>query len=203
MNLLKTDDTDHRLITQFKKGSVEAMEKIVKRYEESLFNFGLRMCGQMQDAEDIMQDTFLNAFKGLENFREETKLRNWLFRIAAHACLRKRRKKKFQPDRELPLDSFLPREGADVKFEIPDLSSDPAKELLRSELKQVIDDAVRSLPPKYKLVFNLRDMEGFSTEETAEMLGISLQSVKTRLHRARLYLRESISNHYKDDGGHA
>jgi len=73
---------------------------------------------------------------------------------------------------------------------------------MRSELKQVIEEAVYSLPAKYKLVFNLRDMEGFSTEETADILGISVQSVKTRLHRARLYLREKISNHYKDNGGH-
>ena len=202
MAFMKTDDIDHRLITRFKEGSSEAMEKIVERYQESIFNFGLRMCGHMQDAEDIMQDTFLNAFNGLHTFREETKLRNWLFRIAAHACIRKRRKKKFQPDQELPLESFLPKEGAEVKFEIPDLSSDPAQDLMRSELKQVIEEAVYSLPAKYKLVFNLRDMEGFSTEETADILGISVQSVKTRLHRARLYLREKISNHYKDNGGH-
>ena len=203
MALIKTDDTDHQLISRFKEGSSEAMEKIVERYQESIFNFGLRMCGHMQDAEDIMQDTFLNAFNGLHSFREETKLKNWLFRIAAHACQRKRRKKKFQPDRELSLESFLPKEGTEARFEIPDPSSDPAQDLMRSELKQVIEEAVYSLPPKYKLVFNLRDMEGFSTEETAEILEISVQSVKTRLHRARLYLREKISNHYKDEEGHA
>jgi len=90
-----------------------------------------------------------------------------------------------------------------VRFEIPDPSSDPSDDLMRSELKQVIEEAVYSLPPKYKLVFNLRDMEGFSTEETSEILGISIQSVKTRLHRARLYLREKISNHYTDEEGHA
>jgi len=191
------------LISRFKQGSSEAMEKIVERYQESIFNFGLRMCGHMQDAEDIMQDTFLNAFNGLHAFREETKLKNWLFRIAAHACLRKRRKKKFQPDRELSLESFLPKEGTEARFEIPDPSSDPSDDLMRSELKQVIEEAVYSLPPKYKLVFNLRDMEGFSTEETSEILGISIQSVKTRLHRARLYLREKISNHYTDEEGHA
>jgi RNA polymerase sigma-70 factor (ECF subfamily) len=203
MALIKTDDTDHQLISRFKEGSSEAMEKIVERYQESIFNFGLRMCGHMQDAEDIMQDTFLNAFNGLHSFREETKLKNWLFRIAAHACQRKRRKKKFQPDRELSLESFFPKEGTEARFEIPDPSSDPAQDLMRSELKQVIEEAVYSLPPKYKLVFNLRDMEGFSTEETAEILEISVQSVKTRLHRARLYLREKISNHYKDEEGHA
>jgi RNA polymerase sigma-70 factor (ECF subfamily) len=203
MAQIKTDATDHQLISGFKKGSSEAMEKIVERYQESIFNFGLRMCGHMQDAEDIMQDTFLNAFRALHSFREETKLKNWLFRIAAHACLRKRRKKKFQPDRELSLESFLPKEGNEVRFEIPDASSDPSQDLMRSELKQVIEEAVYSLPSKYKLVFNLRDMEGFSTEETAEILGISIQSVKTRLHRARLYLREKISNHYKDEEDYA
>jgi RNA polymerase sigma-70 factor (ECF subfamily) len=150
MALVKTDDNDHRLITRFKDGSAEAMEKIVERYQESIFNFGLRMCGHMQDAKDILQDTFLNAFSGLHAFREETKLKNLLFRIAAYACLRKRRKKKFQPDRELSLESFMPKEGAEVKFEIPDLSSNPAQDLMRSELKQVIEEAVYSLPSKYK-----------------------------------------------------
>jgi RNA polymerase sigma-70 factor (ECF subfamily) len=193
---IKTDAIDHDLITRFKGGSMEAMEKIVERYERGLFNFGLRVCGQSEDAEDIMQETFLNAFQSLKDFREETKLKNWLYRIASHACYRKRRKKKFEPDRELSLDALVPSDGGNGGYEIPDWSNDPAENLLRSELKQVIKDAIQGLPPKYRLVFSLRDMEGFSTEETAGILGISLQSTKTRLHRARLFLRKEISEHY-------
>jgi RNA polymerase sigma-70 factor (ECF subfamily) len=193
-----SDTIDHQLIASFKVGSRKALEKIVKRYENRIFTFGLKMCGQLQDAEDIAQETFLSAFRYLEGFREETKLRNWLFKIAARACIRKRRKKKCEPDREISLDSLVHADGSNGKYEIPDWSQDPSDRLLRAELKQTIDDAIQSLPHKYRLVFNLRDIEGFSTQETAEILEISAQSVKTRLHRARVFLREKISNHYRE-----
>jgi len=198
MNETVTDPVDHRLISEFKAGSMEAMEKIVERYEDRIFTFGLKMCGHLQDAEDIAQETFLNAFKYLKDFREETKLKNWLFRIAATACIRKRRKKKCEPDQEISLESFVPQNGDDVKYEIPDWSDDPSDNMLRAELKDVIDDAIQSLSHKYRLVFNLRDIEGFSTQETADILNISTQSVKTQLHRARLFLREKISTSYKE-----
>ncbi len=202
MNQIRTDAQDHDLIARFKGGSLEAMEEIVEKYEDSLFNFGLRVCGHMQDAEDIMQETFLNAFKSLKDFREETKLKNWLFRIAANACYRKRRKKVCEPDRELSLEELgnPGEEGRD--FEIPDWSKSPADDLMRTELREAISDAVRGLPPKYRLVFNLRDIEGFNTQETADILGITVQSVKTRLHRARLFLRKEISAHYEGRTSH-
>ena len=202
MTPIATNITDHELITQFKEGSkevsMEAMEAIVDRYENRIFTFGLKMCGQLQDAEDITQDTFLNAFKYLNGFREETKLKNWLFKIAATACIRKRRKKKCEPDYELSLESFMDKDGVTETYEIPDGSDDPSNNVLQAEMKAVINDAIRVLPHKYKLVFNLRDIEGFSTKETAEILGISVESVKTRLHRARLALRENISHSYQE-----
>jgi RNA polymerase sigma-70 factor, ECF subfamily len=195
---IATNITDHDLITQFKEGSMEAMEAIVDRYENRIFTFGLKMCGHLQDAEDITQDTFLNAFRYLNSFREETKLKNWLFKIAATACIRKRRKKKCEPDHELSLESFFSKEGIHETYEIPDWSDDPSDKVLQAEMKTVINDSIRTLPHKYKLVFNLRDIEGFSTKETAEILGISIESVKTRLHRARLALREKISHAYQE-----
>jgi len=190
--------TDHDLIAQFKEGSMEAMEAIVDRYENRIFNFGLKMCGQFQDAEDITQDTFLNAFRYLGSFREETKLKNWLFTIAATACIRKRRKKKCEPDRELSLESFMNNNGTFETYDIPDWSDDPSDKVLQAEMKAVISDSIKTLPHKYKLVFNLRDIEGFNTKETADILGISIESVKTRLHRARLALRKKISRAYQE-----
>ncbi len=198
MTDIATDMTDHHLIVQFKEGSMEAMEAIVDRYENQIFTFGLKMCGQLQDAEDITQETFLNAFKYLNSFREETKLKNWLFKIAATACIRKRRKKKCEPDRELSLESFTNENGAPETYDIPDWSDNPSDKVLQAEMKQVINDAIKTLPHKYKLVFNLRDIQGFSTKETAEILEISIESVKTRLHRARLALREKISHSYSE-----
>lgn len=198
MTAIATDMTDHHLIAQFKGGSMKAMEAIVDRYENRIFTFGLKMCGQLQDAEDITQDTFLNAFKYLNSFREETKLKNWLFKIAATACIRKRRKKKCEPDRELSLESFMNKDGTFETYDIPDWSDDPSDKVLQAEMKTVINNAIKTLPHKYKLVFNLRDTEGFSTKETADILGISIESVKTRLHRARLALREKISHSYSE-----
>ena len=198
MNTLATDETDHLLITRFKAGSMDAMEKIVERYEDQIFTFGLKMCGHLQDAEDIVQETFLNAFKYLNDFREETKLRNWLFKIAARVCFRKRRKKKFEPERELSLESFVMKDGLSSSYDIPDLSNNPSEQLERNELKQIINKSILSLPPKYRFVFNLRDIEGFSTKEASEILGITAQTVKTRLHRARLFLREKISEQFNE-----
>ena len=190
-------DFDHQLITAFKSGSKDAMEKIVEKYENGIFNFGLKMCGQLQDAEDVTQETFMSAFRYLDGFREETKLKNWLFKIAARACLRKRRKKKCEPNHEISLESLMHGDGA-ASYEIPDLSNDPSGNLLQAELKNAIETAIRALPTKYRLVFNLRDLEGFSTDETAELLDISAQSVKTRLHRARLFLRDKIALYYRE-----
>ena len=198
MTSITSNPTDHHLIAEFKAGSMEAMEKIVGRYEDRIFTFGLKMCGHLQDAEDIAQETFLNAFRYLKDFREETKLKNWLFMIATRACIRKRRKKKCEPDYEISLDSFVHEDGSDGKYEIPDWSDDPSDNVMRAELKKIIDAAIQTLPHKYRLVFNLRDIEGFSTKETAEILEISTQSVKTRLHRARLFLREEISKQYME-----
>ncbi len=195
----KADDTtDHHLIAQFKAGSMDAIEKIVERYENGIFTLGLKMCGDPQDAEDITQETFLNAFRYLKGFREETKLKNWLFRIASTACFKKRRKKKCEPDQEVSLESFIGKGGSDGRYEIPDWSEDPSDSVLRAELKKIIDTAIFSLPPKYQMVFNLRDIQGFNTEETSDILKISRQSVKTRLHRARLFMRNKISSHYKE-----
>lgn len=203
MNSLATTPDEHLLIERFKQGHPGAMEEIVSRYEEALYNFGLRMCGQKQDAEDIIQDTFLSAFRYLDSFREETSLKNWLYKIAANACFRMRRKKKCEPDYELSLEDLLPGDGAAGQFDIPDWSEDPSDNLLRSELKTVIEEAVHELPPLYRMVFNLRDMEGFSTEETAAIMDITPQAVKTRLHRARLFLRKKISERYRKDVPHA
>jgi RNA polymerase sigma-70 factor (ECF subfamily) len=198
MNTAESDTSDHQLIVDFKAGSMDAMDRIVERYENRLFSFGRKMCGNNEDAEDIVQETFLSAFRYLKDFREETKLINWLFKIAARACMRKRRKKQCEPNEHISLDSFYPDEDSAGTYEIPDWSNDPSDNVLRSELKQIIDTAIQSLPPKYRLIFNLRDIQGFNTEETSDILDISIASVKTGLHRARLFMREKISSLYKE-----
>lgn len=194
---------EKKLLQSFRQGDPEAMQAIVNYYERSLYNFGLRICGQKQDAEDILQDTFLSAFRSLQDFRGESSLKTWLFKIAAHACFKKRRKKKCEPDYELSLESLLPASQEQGEYDIPDLSTDPSKSLLDSELKNIILEGMQALPPIYRMVFNLRDLEGFSTEQTAQIMDLTPQAIKTRLHRARLFLRKTISERYRKDSSHA
>jgi len=201
MEKTASNPSDEQLVASFREGSAEAMEIIVERYGNRILRFGLKMCGHLQDAEDISQETFLSAFRYLDSFRGETRLINWLFKIASRACMRKRRKKKDEPDREISLDAWLPERPGDEgrSYQIPDPDAGPDAHLDRKEMKKVIGEAMRQLPPHYRIVLNLRDVEGFSTRETADILEISEQAIKTRLHRARLFMREKISEYFEEE----
>jgi len=195
----KNDDKDTELIRAINSGRQDHFYELVKRYEKSLYNFGLRMCDNPSDAEDMVQDTFLNVFKYLEGFRYETKFRNWLYRVATSACLKKKRRSKYAPDRELSLEAFLPEDESAVSTDIPRWASQPLEQVLDGELNGIIRQALLELPEKYRLVIVLRDVEGFTTQETAEILGLTPTNIKVRLHRARLFLREALKTYYETD----
>ena len=195
----KRDDSDTELIRAINNGRQDLFFELVNRYEKSLYNFGLRMCDNPSDAEDMVQDTFLNVFKYLNGFRYETKFKNWLYRVATSACLKKKRRSKFAPERELSLDEFLPTDESAVSMNTPRWASQPLDQLLDDELGDVIRNALMDLPEKYRLVIVLRDVEGFSTQETADILELTPTNVKVRLHRARLSLRETLKTYYETD----
>jgi len=195
----KNDDKDIELVRAINSGRQDLFYELVKRYEKSLYNFGLRMCDNPSDAEDLVQDTFLNVFKYLKGFRYETKFKNWLYRIATSACLKKKRRSKFAPDRELSLDEFLPEDESALSMELPAWASQPLEQVLDDELGKVIKQALMDLPEKYRLVIVLRDVEGFSTQEAAEILDLTPANIKVRLHRARLFLREALKNYYETE----
>jgi RNA polymerase sigma-70 factor, ECF subfamily len=195
----KNDDKDSELIRAINAGRQDLFYDLVKRYEKSLYNFGLRMCDNPSDAEDMVQDTFFNVFKYLDGFRYETKFKNWLYRIATSACLKKKRRSKFAPERELSLDEFLPADESAVSADLPPWASQPLDHVLDDELGSVIRQALIELPEKYRLVIVLRDVEGFSTQEAAEILGLTPTNIKVRLHRARLFLREALKSYYETD----
>jgi len=195
----KIKDQDRTLIEAINSGRKDLFQELVQRYEKKLYNFGLRICGDVSDTEDMVQETFLNAFKYMKDFRYETKFKNWLYRVASSVCIKKRRKSKFAPDRELSLDDFLPGDSAGVPKEIPDWASMPIDQVLNEELSRILKDAILDLPNKYRMVVVLRDVEGFSTEETAQILKISNANVKVRLHRARLYLRDQLKGYFEND----
>ncbi len=193
------EDADFELIRAINGGRPELFGELVRRYEGRLYNFGLKMCGDVQDAEDMVQDTFLNVFRYLKGFRYETRFRNWLYRIAASACIKKRRKSKFAPRREISLEDLHPVEGDTPPAELPSWASEPLDEVLNQELSRTLREAILAMPENYRVVLLLRDIEGFSTAETARILGLTPANIKTRLHRARLYLRQQLQRYFDHD----
>lgn len=189
-------DDDFELIQAINAGEVELFRRLVDKYQQKLFNFGMRMCGEARDAEDLVQDTFLNVFRYLEGFRYETKFKNWLYRIATTACLKKKRKPKHAPEREISLEELTQEEDACPPDDVPEWAKLPLDRVLNGELNQTLKTAILDLPKKYRMVVVLRDMEGFSTAETAQILGISEANVKVRLHRARLFLRQKLKGYF-------
>jgi RNA polymerase sigma-70 factor (ECF subfamily) len=174
----------------------EAFDRFVERFGNRIYAFGVRMCGHREDAEDVFQETLVAVYQKIETLREPGALTTWLYRIVANSCLSRRRKSKFAPDRELSLDELLPQGG--VVEEGPSLpdESDPSGDLYRQELSEALDAAVSDLPPDYRVVWLMRDVEGLSTEEAAEALGISIPNAKMRLHRARLALRKRLAAYH-------
>jgi RNA polymerase sigma-70 factor, ECF subfamily len=192
------EDADFELIREINSGRRDRFAELVQKYEQRLYNFGLRMCRDAQDAEDLVQDTFLNVFRYLDGFRFETRFKNWLYRIATTSCIKKRRRSKFAPDKELLLEDLIPGDNDDMPDPVPAWSRLPLEQLLNEELSVFIHQAVGEIPEKYRVVVVLRDMEGFSTEETAQILRLTSANVKVRLHRARLFLRKKLKGYFRD-----
>ncbi len=186
-------DTDRLLAESLIAGRPLAFESFVDRFAPLILNFGRRMCGQRHDAEEVLQETLLKAYVSLKDLREPGALRAWVYRVAANACLKMRRRARAAPERAISLDEVLPRPGEEGRPpEIPDWSDVPLDRLLQGEMRQALERAVLDLPKDFRVVLLLRDQEGFSTRETASILGISETLAKVRLHRARLVLRKAM-----------
>lgn len=174
-------------------GDPSALRALIGHYQERVYSFASRMCRSREDAKDVLQDTLLSAVRALRSFRGEGSFTTWMFRIAANACRKMRRRGKFEPERELSLDEFLPQPGHDGFPEVVDWSETPDTSLARDELRRALEDAITALPEAYRAVLLLRDVEGLSTEGTAQALDLTPQAVKTRLHRARLAVRDRLA----------
>ncbi len=184
-------------------GKPEAFDRFVEHFRTKIFHYSWLMCGQREDAEEVAQETLLKVFENFEDLREPERVRPWVFRIAKNACLMKRRKSVFAPTQELSLDGFLPamdHEGGHVRLQIADWSRLPDRQVLQSELKAVLDGAISALPENYRAVILLRDVEELSTIETAQILDLTEDVVKTRLHRARLAVRQMLDEYLRTDG---
>ena len=192
-------DKDFDLIQGINSGQVAKFHDLVKRYDQKLYNFGLRMCRDHSDAEDMVQETFLNVFRYLKDFRYESQFKNWLYKIAASTCIKKRRKSKFAPEKELSLDEFRPGDETEPPDRVPEWALMPLDKVLNEELAGAINRGILAIPKKYRMVIVLRDVEGFSTAETAQILNISPANVKVRLHRARLYIRDKLKGYFENE----
>jgi len=184
-------------------GDANAFDRFVAHFRAKIFHYSWLMCGHREDAEEVAQDTLLKAFESFDQLREPERVRPWVFRSARNACLMKRRKSIFAPSRELSLDDFLPamdHAGGHGKLEIADWSCLPDLQILQSEMKQVLDQAIGALPENYRSVILLRDVEELSTLETAHILDLTEDVVKTRLHRARLANRQKLDEYLRTDG---
>jgi RNA polymerase sigma-70 factor (ECF subfamily) len=189
---------EQALISASKSGDAAALDELVRAHQGRVYGFAMRMCRNVDDAKDILQETFLGVIRSLREFREDSKFSTWLYRIAANACLKKRRRGVHDPspEQELSLDDLMPRPDAEGrKPEIPDWSEDAEKALLRGELSGRMEAAIDKLPKEYKIVLVLRDVEGLSAEETAQAVGLSVPAVKSRLHRARVFVRRELTDY--------
>lgn len=179
-------------------GNREVFDEFVTVFRSKVFQYSLLMCGHREDAEEVAQDTLLKVFENFDQLQDARNVRAWVFRIAKNACLIKRRKSVFAPKTELSLEDYVPKvedDGHGLRMQIADWSKVPDSQMLQTQLKQILTAAIRELPEIYRAVLLLRDVEELSTEETAQVLDVSIDVVKTRLHRARLAIRQKLDRH--------
>jgi RNA polymerase sigma-70 factor, ECF subfamily len=168
-------------------------DRIYRDYVDLIYRFAHRLCGESEAARDIVQETFLNAYRGIKDFRGDAQLSTWLYTIASHACMRMRRKRKGEPNRELSLEEFIPTSDGEFRLQIPVEGLSPEQALQNKQLRRILDHAIGRLPPKYRMVLVLRDMEGLSAKEVGAIMRLNERAVKSRLHRARLFVRKELS----------
>jgi RNA polymerase sigma-70 factor, ECF subfamily len=186
------------LVARAQAGDASAFTELVKRYERKIYRLAKNITQNDEDAEDVLQDSFLKAYEHLSGFQGQSKFYTWIVRIAVNEALMKLRKRR--GDRFVSLDEPIDTGEEEVKREIAVWEGNPEQQYSQEELQRILSEAVETLKPDFRTVFTLRDIEELSTEETAEALGISVPAVKSRLLRARLALREKLTRQFKRKG---
>ncbi len=185
---------DVALVERVRGGDDSAYDDLVRKYERQVFRIAQHITQNREDAEDVMQDAFLKAYEKLEQFQGNSKFYTWLVRIAVNESLMRLRKRR--TGRMVSIDEDIVTDEGSVPRDLADWAPDPEQNYGQSELAQILRKTIQGLPPGFRIVFVLRDVEGLSTEETAETLGLSIPAVKSRLLRARLQLRERLSRYF-------
>lgn len=186
--------SDQDLSRRATSGDYEAFEELVRRYESSVYHLALKITRSPEEAEEVLQETFLSVFENLKDFRGDSSFKTWLYRIATNFALMKLRKSQKIDSLNEPLNV----NGDEIPKDVEDWSENPEGKYEQEELKEILKSAMDSLPEIYRTVFLLRDVEGMSNQEVADILGLSLPAVKSRALRARLQLREVLAPYFKE-----
>jgi RNA polymerase sigma-70 factor, ECF subfamily len=191
-------DDEPALVAAAKRGEVPAFEELVTRYERKIFRLTRNITGNMQDAEDAMQEAFLKSYEHLANFKGESRFYTWLVRIAVNEALMKLRRRhpgEFSIDEEVGAggEELMPRE-------LDDWGPTPEERYQQVEMQEILSEAIDKLEPDFRIVFILRDVEELSAEETAKLLDLTITATKSRLLRARLKLRQRLNRYFREGG---
>jgi RNA polymerase sigma-70 factor, ECF subfamily len=183
-------------LAALQQGDKAAFAQLVELYADRLYNLIVKLLGDAFEAEDVLQEAFISAYRNIGRFEGRSSLGTWLYRIAFNAAMMRRRKKR--PDTVSMDEPIQLGDGEFVPRQFFDWCCLPERDLLSSEALQYMDEAIQLLPESLKPVFILRDIEGLSTAETGDVLDLSVAAVKSRLHRARLFLRERLSEYFSE-----
>lgn len=191
-----TDIDERALVERLRAGDKAACAQCIELHSPGVYRLALRLVNDEAEAEDVVQETFLNAFRAIDSFQWRAGLNTWLYRIAYNAAMmRLRRRQPLNVSVDLPTDDG---ESPATPRELFDWCCLPERDLESAEARAELEQAIRALPEKLRAVFVLRELEELSTEQAAEALGISPENVKTRLHRARLWLRERLAGYFTE-----
>lgn len=194
-------DDEGPIVAQARLGNSAAFNELLRRYERKIFRLAMHITQNREDAEDVLQESFLKAYEHLDQFQGQSKFYTWIVRIAVNQALMKLRKRK--SDRSVSLDETIDTGEDNIGREIAAWDENPEQKYSREELNRILTSAIDGLAPIYRAVFVLRDIDGLSTEDAAEALELSVPAVKSRLLRARLQLRDKLTRYFKRKGDDA
>jgi len=182
------------LVSAAAGGDRAALERLLMRAQEVAYRFSMLVCGHVEDAEDVMQEALIKTYRHVGRIREPGAFRPWLYKTVRNACLMRRRRRVDEPTSLASLDELVPSPEGGRSLDVPDRGRSPEDLAVNSRLRRRLREALARLPGPYRLVVFLREMEGLSTREVATVMRISEANVKTRLHRARLFLQQQLED---------
>ena len=189
---LSAVEVDEVLVKRAQQGDTAAFDELVRRYTSIVYRVLYKILRHEEDTQDALQDTFVSAYRALPRFRQDARFSTWIYRIATNAALMKARARK---NNLVSLDHPTEDPDAQSAWELPDWSATPDEEIMTGETRRIMEDAIQALPPEQRAAFVLHDIQDLSSAETAQAMGITVSAVNSRLHRARVFLRDRIGRH--------